>query len=590
MTRINTNVSSLTAQNSLAQSNVQLQEALTRLSTGLRINVGKDDPAGLIASEALRADITSIEAAVSNSERANQMIATADSALGQVSSLLNDIRGLVTEAANSGALSDDQIAANQLQVDSSLEAINRIAQTTAFQGRKLLDGSLEFLTSGTSNFDDITDLQIDQANLGATGSMDVEIEVTTAATQAKITSAIGDPVAAEPAELVITFHDDETLTITAVNDGEAYNDVAVTFVMTDAVAADAPVVAYDSEEQEITIYVHDDANTDMTAVVNAFTTFVSDYWTATESGSGIFDYEEDDDVVTGSTAGGKDATEGLIADLVFELKGDKGTEVFSFEAETEAEQIAAAINLVSDATGVTATNTAGTLDFESVAYGTNAGVEIVIISEGTGGEFETGFTTSGTGKQDNGTDIVATVNGVNAKGDGNTLSVNTATLDLTATIAEGVEETIEFSITGGGALFQVGPEIVSNQQARIGITSVNTGRLRGESGRLYQLGSGEDAALATDPTTAAEIVDQVIAKIASLRGRLGAFQKTTLDTNINALNDTLESLTQAESSIRDADFAAESAALTRAQILVQSGTSVLAIANSSPQNVLALLR
>ncbi len=67
--------------------------------------------------------------------------------LGQVSSLLNDIRGLVVEAANSGALSDEEIAANQLQIDSSLEAINRIAQTTTFQGRKLLDGSLDFVST-----------------------------------------------------------------------------------------------------------------------------------------------------------------------------------------------------------------------------------------------------------------------------------------------------------------------------------------------------------------------------------------------------------------------------------------------------------
>ena len=108
MTRINTNVSSLIAQKTLSRSNADLQVALTRLSTGLRINTGKDDPAGLIASENLRRDITSIEKAITNSERANQLIATADSALGQVSSLLNDIRGLVTEAANTGALSEEQ--------------------------------------------------------------------------------------------------------------------------------------------------------------------------------------------------------------------------------------------------------------------------------------------------------------------------------------------------------------------------------------------------------------------------------------------------------------------------------------------------
>ena len=96
--------------------------------------------------------------------------------------------------------------------------------------------------------------------------------------------------------------------------------------------------------------------------------------------------------------------------------------------------------------------------------------------------------------------------------------------------------------------------------------------------------------LTTDPTKAAKIVDEAITQVTSLRGRLGAFQSTSLETNKNTLNDTLVNLTEAESQIRDADFAAESAALTRAQILVQSGTTVLQVANQNPQNVLALLR
>ena len=132
--------------------------------------------------------------------------------------------------------------------------------------------------------------------------------------------------------------------------------------------------------------------------------------------------------------------------------------------------------------------------------------------------------------------------------------------------------------------------MVSTNQARLGIGSVSTSQLGGTSGLLYQLGSGESASLVNDTTTAAAIVDQAITKVTSLRGRLGAFQKTTLDTNIASLTNTLENLTDAESSIRDADFAAETAALTRSQILVQSGTAVLAIANSNPQNVLALLQ
>src|ERR1044072_5468517 len=189
MTRINTNVSSLVAQNTLGRSNAALEQPLTRLSTGLRINTGKDDPAGLIASENLRSDITSIQRAIGNTDRANQVIATADSALGQVSSLLNDIRGLVTESANSGALSAEQIAANQLQIDSSLEALNRIAQTTTFQGRKLLDGSLDFTTTAGTNFSKVQSLQTDQANLGASGSVPATINVTQAATKAQVNVA-----------------------------------------------------------------------------------------------------------------------------------------------------------------------------------------------------------------------------------------------------------------------------------------------------------------------------------------------------------------------------------------------------------------
>jgi flagellin len=132
--------------------------------------------------------------------------------------------------------------------------------------------------------------------------------------------------------------------------------------------------------------------------------------------------------------------------------------------------------------------------------------------------------------------------------------------------------------------------VVSNQQARLGIQSVNSATLGGVSGRLYELGDGKNAALAVDPKLAEDIVTEVIDKVTSLRGRLGAFQKATLETNVTTLNETLINLTEAESEIRDADFAAETARLTRAQILVQSGTSVLAIANTNPQNVLALLR
>jgi flagellin len=89
---------------------------------------------------------------------------------------------------------------------------------------------------------------------------------------------------------------------------------------------------------------------------------------------------------------------------------------------------------------------------------------------------------------------------------------------------------------------------------------------------------------------ASRVIQEVINKVTGLRGRLGAFQATTLDSNMVSLTDTVGNLTEAESLIRDADFAKETARLTRAQILIQSGTAVLGISNQNPQNVLRLLQ
>jgi flagellin len=698
----------LVAQNTLGRSNASLQEALTRLSTGLRINTGKDDPAGLIASENLRSDITSIKKAISNTDRANQVIATADSALGQVSGLLNDIRGLVTEAANGGALSADQVAANQLQIDSSLEALNRIAQTVTFQGRKLLDGSLDFLTSAGTNFSQLSDLQIDQANLGATGQVSVSIDVATAATQAQvdITNVPAATTAANATQSITlsnsaqqaVFHFDfdttttAGVTVTALAAGAAGgangNGITVDLVQDNTTAGGVDSVTFSGG----VITVNGDfasgtlTNTEVAAAIQASnggadftaaetgganvnlaagdtaagvapnytttgrnvgsTTFsvtadaagtaangktvtiaedntiaansvsatvtsgniavkvngtvtkaaiiaaingVAGYSATATSASGDTNYIDTQDTAPGvaTLGGGAAASGGLTQDAVFEVNGSNGSEVFQFQAGTTISQLSDAINLVKDATGVEATVSGTTLQLKSSGYGSNAVVDVKLLSEASGGTIRTAI---GSGARDAGTDIDATVNGISATGSGNTLSINTSTLDLKSTIAAGFTGSIAFDITGGGALFQLGPDVVSNQQARIGITSVNTSKLGGVSGALYQLASGGTADLASDPTSAARIVDEAINQVTSLRGRLGAFQRTSLDTNKATLNDTLVNLTEAESNIRDADFAAESANLTRAQILVQSGTTVLQVANQNPQNVLALLR
>jgi flagellin len=675
----------------------------------LRINTGKDDPAGLIASENLRSDITSIKRAIGNTDRANQVIATADSALGQVSGLLNDIRGLVTEAANEGALSAEQVAANQLQIDSSLEALNRIAQTVTFQGRKLLDGSLDFVTSAGTNFGRVQSLAIDQANLGDTGSVVVSVAISAAATQAQVdvtsipaataataasttasfthaieqasggvitygsstltiaadaggladgaegnqlatvtityggvagavytaatntlavtvatadgatdvtdianainagsdfTAAAGtnplvDQAAATPSTVTtpLTGGRDAgsaVITITSATAGTSANGKTVTITESGSVTTAAPTASVDSSGN-ITVLVSNSggaATTSLADIASAIDS-LADYSASltVSTGNGTYKASSQAEPVVPNTAGGINASGGITADVVFELAGVDGSEVFNVESGTSITELVNQINLVSDATGVSAAANGTTLELTSTGYGSAAFVDLTVISEGSGSvPFGTFTQAVGGGSRDTGTDVIAKVNGIDANGSGNTLSINTSTLDVNMVLAADFVGNIGFTITGGGALFQLGPDVVSNQQARIGIGSVNTAKLGGASGLLYQLASGGSADLATDATTAASIVDEAITQITSLRGRLGAFQRTSLETNKNTLNDTLVNLTEAESQIRDADFAAETAALTRAQILVQSGTTVLSVANSNPQNVLALLR
>src|SRR5436190_14841258 len=185
MARINTNVASLTAQRGLSKSQRTLSDTLQRLSSGLRINRGADDPAGLIASEGLRSEIAGINQAVDNSSRASNVISTAEGALQEVASLLLNVKSLVIQAANEGALSPDEIAANQLQVDSAVESITRISNTTTFAGLHLLNGSLDYITSGV-NTSQVKALDISQANFGTTSTIPVDINVITSARTAEL--------------------------------------------------------------------------------------------------------------------------------------------------------------------------------------------------------------------------------------------------------------------------------------------------------------------------------------------------------------------------------------------------------------------
>ena len=180
MSRINTNVTSLIAVNNLNTNNRSLQTSLQRLSTGYRINSGKDDPAGLIASESLRAEQQATTTAIGNAQRADNIIGTAEGALSEVSNLLVSLQGLVGDAANKAGLSQDEKDADQLQVDSILSTINRISNSASFEGVKLLNGTYDYSTSGLGTTSAFTSIGINSAKVGA-ATLAVTVTVITSA-------------------------------------------------------------------------------------------------------------------------------------------------------------------------------------------------------------------------------------------------------------------------------------------------------------------------------------------------------------------------------------------------------------------------
>src|SRR4051812_25863469 len=294
MSRINTNVSSLIAQRVFASNSKTLNTSLQRLSTGLKINTGADNPAGLIASENLRAEKTGISTAIDNAQRASNIIGTAEGGLNEVSSLLNELQGLVGATANSGGLSTEEVQANQLQVDSILGTINRISASNSFQGKNLLNGGLDYTTSSVTSTQ-IDTLHVNAARLADGATASVVVQVVTSAQTAKV----GYP---------------------------------------------------------------------------------------------------------GGTVAGGTAT--------IEVAGNAGTEQLSFASATTVSAVAAAVNAVKTATGVSATISGSDIRFESTEYGSNQFVSVQAVS---------GTFTIATPKT-TGVDAAVTVNGSSAQADGRHVS------------------------------------------------------------------------------------------------------------------------------------------------------------------------
>ncbi len=512
MTRINTNVPSMIARQNLNRSGSDLQIRLERLSTGLRINRGKDDPAGLIISERISTELKGINQAIANSERASSVIATTEGSLTEINDLLNSIKALTVEAANSGAISDEERDANQLQIDSAIQSITRIANTATFGGQKLLDGSLGYITSGVA-VSTITKSNITAASFINAGSINVSVDVI---------------ASAQKGSLYLS------------GDNSGTGDGTILSATTIQVRGPLGVRELDILSGTTLSSVRDS--------VNALTG------------------------LTGVTADliGADSTSGL----AFRSQGYGSDNFVSVER----------LNKPADASDD---------NFNLVKVDANADVTGLVW----------GLTTVAA-TRDEGRDVQALINGNVASGDGLEVSIGSPSLALKLDLAESyaTDPTLAvttFDITGGGSLYQLGPSVNALQQSNIGIQSTAAEALggvfkNGVSNFLSSLQTGKSNSLAAadasrDYSTLSEIVEASIDEISILRGRLGAFERNVLEANSRSLQGAFENLTASQSLIRDADFAAESSELTRAQILQSSGTTVLSLANQQSQQVLQLL-
>jgi len=186
---INTNVASLNAQRNLGKSQSSLSKSMQRLSSGLRINSAKDDAAGLAISDRMTSQIRGINQAVRNANDGISFAQTAEGALQETTNILQRMRELAVQSMNDTNTTNDRTSLNE-EVTQLKSEIDRIANTTAFNGKKLLDGS--FSTTGATfqvGADVGTNHQISITISGARGS-DLGVSGSAVDTRANASAAV----------------------------------------------------------------------------------------------------------------------------------------------------------------------------------------------------------------------------------------------------------------------------------------------------------------------------------------------------------------------------------------------------------------
>ncbi|MDH4134606.1 MAG: flagellin, partial [Gammaproteobacteria bacterium] len=519
--------------------------ALQRLSSGLRINSAKDDAAGLAISERFTAQIRGLDQARRNANDGVSLAQTAESALQSSGDILQRIRELAVQSANATNSAGDRAALNN-EVQQLTQELQRISTTTEFNGQKLLDGSFtsasfqvgananQTITATSGNYQTNAYGNYRIGSLAATketGAGDLTVGSTADGQLAQINQSLDTSIVAG-----------DTVTIAS-----GYGSFDITY---SAGASAADVAASINQ-----------ANTGVRA--SAINTMVLG---ADDGGGGVAGFQQGDSYTLYLSNDTADATggtaPGTYTTVSFSIGGTAGAGTV-----TSADQLNAAVQAFNDQSGKTGF-IAKIVKTDNGYYGiqltSEAGKDLRMVADANNAstiQFEDSFVLDGDTATAATTSVAVsatTATGVWAAGDGDWV---TGQLIL--------DSEKSFSLTVAGADFIV----------------AGAGTYAGQLQTVEKMDvSSYEAALRTFAT-----VDSALASVTNQRARYGALQ-SRFESTITNLQTTSENLTASRSRIRDTDFAAETANLTRAQILQQAGVAMLAQANASPQNVLALLK
>jgi flagellin len=563
---INTNITSLNAQRNLNRTQGDLSSALQRLSSGLRINSAKDDAAGLAIAQRMTAQVNGLDQAVRNANDGISLSQTGEGALQSAGDILQRIRQLAVQSMNATNSADDRSALNS-EVQQLTQELQRVAVTTEFNGQKLLDGSFGaaqfqvgananqtiILTSGNFQTSSYGNYRI--GGLAATsqaGYGDLTQGSTAGASLMQIASGDASNIAVSG---TLTLNTANGSTSVPYGIGESANQLAAAINQSGAGVRASAVTSF--------VLGADDA---AAAASGAGTPGASGFYQNT---SYTFFLSTD----TSNPAASGTAPGGGYSIISFTTGGTtSGTPINSME------QLNTAAQAFNDAAGKTGF-TAKIVRTDNGAYG------LQITSE-TGQDV----------RIDN-----ASASGVIVE-DTKAIDGNPATADSGPTTTMVLQADPGLSGSGAwsaGSGYWITGQVMLDSDKSFSATEQTNNAVSASGNFLLASGSATSAQLqqvaGLDISTVdaaartLAIADSALSAISGQRARYGALQ-SRFTTTIQNLQATSENLTASRSRIQDADFAAETANMSRSQVLQQAGLAMVAQANALPQQVLQLLK